>query len=80
MRFYILHGFTFLQLLGGGTWRAWKPGEPCCLLPSLAKINPKGRTLPLSLCLEVHYRQIVRQGGFAGDGAFIENHSAKNVK
>lgn len=66
--------------LEGGTWRSWKPGEPCCLLPSLAKINPKDRTLSLSLFLEMHYRQIVKQDGFAVDGAFIENHSAKYVK
>ena len=69
-----------LQLLGGGLREPGKPREPCHPHPSLAKLNLKGRMLPLSLFLEMHYRQIVKRDGFAADDTFTENCSAKYVK
>lgn len=69
-----------LQLIGGELRESGKPRELCHPLPSIAKVNLKGRMLPLSLFSEMHYRQIVKQDGFAGDDSFTENCSAKYVK
>lgn len=54
-----------LQLLGGGLGESGKPKEMCHPCASLAKVNLKGRMLRLPPFLEMHYRQIVKQDGFA---------------
>lgn len=68
------------RLLEGDSREPGKPRELCHPCPSLAKVNLKGRMLPLSLFSEMHYKQIVKQDGFAVDDTFTENCSAKYVK